>query len=210
MIKCSSLFWKPSDTIHILPVNILKFNSVQRWIEDYSRFNNVFGSVVVVAFQIVFRAEIHANDILSFFKNHFWHQHIKTIQKIQTALNFSKKKNFKFGQTQVQPQSQTGSKSALKKLRGRLTRYKPVSQEKTRLRCCCWQLGLYQTLSPPFFHILRSRFTCLLRLLRSFGLAFASLLQLGLTFTKIDGLLLGILKLKKEIRPINVLLWVWG
>jgi len=27
-----------------------------------------------------------------FFKNHFWHQHIKTIQKVQTALNFSKKK----------------------------------------------------------------------------------------------------------------------
>jgi hypothetical protein len=31
----------------------------------------VFGSVVVVAFQIAFRAEIHANDIFSFFKNHF-------------------------------------------------------------------------------------------------------------------------------------------
>jgi len=52
----------------------------------------VFGSVVVVTFQIAFRAEIHANDIFSFFKNHFWHQHIKTIQKVQTALNFSKKK----------------------------------------------------------------------------------------------------------------------
>jgi hypothetical protein len=55
----------------------------------------VFGSVVVVAFQIAFRAEIHANDVFSFLKNHFWHQHIKTIQKVQTALNFSKKKNFK-------------------------------------------------------------------------------------------------------------------
>jgi hypothetical membrane protein len=42
----------------------------------------VFGSVVVVAFQITFRAEIHANDIFSFFKNYFLHQHIKTIQKI--------------------------------------------------------------------------------------------------------------------------------
>jgi hypothetical protein len=31
----------------------------------------VFGSVVVVAFQIAFRAEIHANDVFSFFKNHF-------------------------------------------------------------------------------------------------------------------------------------------
>jgi hypothetical protein len=41
-----------------------------------------------------------------FFKNYFWHQHIKTIQKVQTALNFNKKK-LKFDQTQVQPQSQT-------------------------------------------------------------------------------------------------------
>jgi len=56
----------------------------------------VFGSVVVGAFQIVFRAEMHANDIFLFFKNHFWHQHIKTIKKVQTALNFSKKKKFKF------------------------------------------------------------------------------------------------------------------
>jgi hypothetical protein len=31
----------------------------------------VFGSVVVVAFQIAFRAEIHANDIFLFFKNYF-------------------------------------------------------------------------------------------------------------------------------------------
>jgi hypothetical protein len=28
---------------------------------------SVFGSVVVVAFQIAFRAEIHANDVFSFF-----------------------------------------------------------------------------------------------------------------------------------------------
>jgi hypothetical protein len=48
--------------------------------------------VVVVAFQIAFRAEIHVNDVFLFFKNHFWYQHIKTIQKVQTALNFSKKK----------------------------------------------------------------------------------------------------------------------
>ena len=31
----------------------------------------VFGSVVVVAFQIAFRAEIYVNDVFSFFKNHF-------------------------------------------------------------------------------------------------------------------------------------------
>jgi hypothetical protein len=38
---------------------------------------------------------MHANDVFSFFKNHFWHQHIKTIQNIQTIFNFSKKKKFK-------------------------------------------------------------------------------------------------------------------
>jgi len=53
---------------------------------------SVFDSVVAVAFQIAFRAEIHANDVFLFFKNHFWYKHIKTIQKVQTAFNFSKKK----------------------------------------------------------------------------------------------------------------------
>ena len=32
---------------------------------------NVFGSVVIVAFQITFRVKIHANDIFLFFKNYF-------------------------------------------------------------------------------------------------------------------------------------------
>jgi len=32
---------------------------------------SVFGTVVVVAFQITFRAEIHANDVFSFLKNYF-------------------------------------------------------------------------------------------------------------------------------------------
>jgi hypothetical protein len=31
----------------------------------------VFGSIVAGAFQIAFPAEIHANDVFSFFKNHF-------------------------------------------------------------------------------------------------------------------------------------------
>jgi hypothetical protein len=48
--------------------------------------------VVAGAFQIAFRAEMHANDVFLFFKNYFWHQYIKTIQKVQTALNFNKKK----------------------------------------------------------------------------------------------------------------------
>jgi hypothetical protein len=61
----------------------------------------MFGIVIVVAFQIAFHVEIHANDVFLFFKNHFWYQHIKTIQKVQTALNFSKKKKLKFGQKQI-------------------------------------------------------------------------------------------------------------
>ena len=57
----------------------------------------MFDSVVAGAFQITFRAKIYANDVFSFFKNHFWHQHIKTIQNVQTILNFSKKKLKFFG-----------------------------------------------------------------------------------------------------------------
>jgi len=43
---------------------------------------SVFGSVVAGIFQITFRAKMHVNDVFLFFKNHFWHQHIKTIQNI--------------------------------------------------------------------------------------------------------------------------------
>jgi hypothetical protein len=32
---------------------------------------SLFGSVVAVAFQIAFHAEIHANDVFLFFKNYF-------------------------------------------------------------------------------------------------------------------------------------------
>jgi hypothetical protein len=48
--------------------------------------------VVAGTFQITFRAKMHVSDVFSFFKNYFWHQHIKTIQNIQTILNFNKKK----------------------------------------------------------------------------------------------------------------------
>jgi hypothetical membrane protein len=34
-------------------------------------FKSVFGSVVAGAFQITFRAKMHANDVFSFFKNYF-------------------------------------------------------------------------------------------------------------------------------------------
>jgi len=32
---------------------------------------NIFDSMVAVVFQIIFRAEIHVNDVFSFFKNYF-------------------------------------------------------------------------------------------------------------------------------------------
>jgi len=45
-------------------------------------FETVFDSVVAGAFQITFHAKIHVNNVFLFFKNYFWHQHIKTIQNI--------------------------------------------------------------------------------------------------------------------------------
>ena len=52
---------------------------------------------------------MHVNDVFLFFKNYFWHQHIKTIQNIQIILNFNKKK-LNFLEKQTQPRSQTRSK----------------------------------------------------------------------------------------------------
>ena len=84
---------------------------------------SVFGSVVACVFQITFRAKIHANDIFSFFKNHFLYQHIKTIQNIQTILNFNKKK-LNFLETQPQPRSQT---------------FPLMSKEKQLKECTCFE-----------------------------------------------------------------------
>jgi hypothetical protein len=39
--------------------------------KGFSTPKSVFGSVVAGAFQIAFRAEMHANDVFLFFKNHF-------------------------------------------------------------------------------------------------------------------------------------------
>jgi len=41
------------------------------WVTILKWVKNVFGSVVTVAFQITFRAEIHVNDVFLFFKNYF-------------------------------------------------------------------------------------------------------------------------------------------
>ena len=84
-----------------------------------SIFNNpksVFGSVVAGAFQITFHAEMHANDVFLFFKNHFWHQHIKTIQKVQTPLNFSKKKKIQIFTKHRKKRTTKRSLNALERL----------------------------------------------------------------------------------------------
>jgi len=66
----------------------------------------VFGSVIASTFQITFCAKMHVNDVFLFFKNYFWQQHIKTIQNIQTILNFNKKNsNFLGTRSQTLPKS---------------------------------------------------------------------------------------------------------
>jgi hypothetical protein len=38
---------------------------------DTRHIKGLFGSVIAVAFQIVFRAKMHVNDVFLYFKNHF-------------------------------------------------------------------------------------------------------------------------------------------
>jgi hypothetical protein len=40
-------------------------------VKSFEMTKNVFGSVVAVAFQKQFHAEMYANDVFSFFKNYF-------------------------------------------------------------------------------------------------------------------------------------------
>jgi hypothetical protein len=54
----------------------------------------VFGSVGVVAFQIAFRAEIHANDFFYFFKIIFDISTSKRSKKYKPHSILAKKKNF--------------------------------------------------------------------------------------------------------------------
>jgi hypothetical protein len=63
----------------------------------------VFGSVVMVAFQIVFHAEIHANDVFSFLKIIFDISTSKRFKKYKPHSILTKKKNLKFDEMQVEP-----------------------------------------------------------------------------------------------------------
>jgi len=69
----------------------------------------VFGSVVAGAFQIAFRAEIHANDFFYFLKIIFNISTSKRSKKYKPHSILVKKKNLKFGETQLQTQCQTVS-----------------------------------------------------------------------------------------------------
>jgi len=66
----------------------------------------VFGSVVAIAFQIAFRAEIHANNFFYFLKIIFDISTSKRSKKYKPHLILAKK-NFKFNKTQLQTQYQT-------------------------------------------------------------------------------------------------------
>ena len=69
----------------------------------------VFGSVIMIVFQIAFHAEIHANDFFYFLKIIFDISISKRSKKYKPhSILAKKKKKLKFDQTQVQPQSQTG------------------------------------------------------------------------------------------------------
>jgi hypothetical protein len=51
-------------------VGCLEFTA-QLFYQTMKKLIRVFSSVVVVVFQIIFRAEMHANDIFLFLKNYF-------------------------------------------------------------------------------------------------------------------------------------------
>jgi hypothetical protein len=55
----------------IYKIYFLKYFTRNRQILNKRNRQSVFGSVVTVAFQITFHAEIHANDVFLFFKNYF-------------------------------------------------------------------------------------------------------------------------------------------
>jgi len=53
------------------------------WALLLTTLKSLFESVVAVAFQSIFHAEMYQNDIFLFFKNHYWDQRIQTIQNIK-------------------------------------------------------------------------------------------------------------------------------
>jgi len=63
----------------------------------------VFGNVVAVAFQIAFRAEIHANDFFYFLKIIFDINILKRSKRYKPQ-SILAKKNSKFDETQLQKQ----------------------------------------------------------------------------------------------------------
>jgi hypothetical protein len=69
----------------------------------------VFGSVVAGAFQIVFDAEMHANDFFYFLKIIFDISTSKRFKKYKPHLILAKKTNSNLDKTQVHTQYQTFS-----------------------------------------------------------------------------------------------------
>jgi len=69
----------------------------------------VFGSVVAGAFEIAFRAEMHANDFFYFLKIIFDISTAKRSKKYKPHSILAKKKKSNLDETQVQTQYQTFS-----------------------------------------------------------------------------------------------------
>ena len=59
--------------LHCLKKNSLYMNKrdTEDNLEHCFMFKRVFDNVVVVIFQIIFRVELHTNNVFSFFKNNF-------------------------------------------------------------------------------------------------------------------------------------------
>jgi len=90
----------------------------------YEHFKSLFGSMVVVFFQITFHAEIHVNDIFYFLKIIFNMNISKQFKKYKSYLILTKI-NFKFNKMQLQIQYQIDLKSPSK------TRFFSLKKNKT-------------------------------------------------------------------------------
>jgi hypothetical protein len=64
------MYYQYPSTTNKIHGTIMRFLKTIILSEEYL-IKGLFGSVVAVAFQIAFRAKMHANDVFLFFKNHF-------------------------------------------------------------------------------------------------------------------------------------------
>lgn len=102
--------WVTDRTNAIICLSHKQVPQGRPWLScNLHKIEDLFGRMVEVAFQSVFRLKMYQSNVFfSFFKIHFWHQHIKKIQEHKKKL-FSKKKISKFHETLGAPLPQTGT-----------------------------------------------------------------------------------------------------